>query len=251
LNKKTVEAQKRLYGEEDRRTLKSKAQLANVYTLQNRLTEATALFEEVIPVNRRVLGNDDRDTITALNDLAVLYSRQGRKTEATRVFEEILERRRRVLGEDHPDTVLAMNNVSYCYQEAGRFDEAKQLLERAAVIGERIWGPKHPSYGLLLHTLGEIETARGDVMSTETYLVRAHDIYVLQPNFEHLPVLLYELAQVSARRGNLGRAIDFLEAALARGYKTGGSTQAIADDPAFAPLRSNSRFLLVLTNRKQ
>jgi hypothetical protein len=56
------------------------------------------------------------------------------------------------------------------------------------------------------------------------------------------PLVLYELAQVSARLGKPERALDFLARALEAGYEPEGSAPPFTDDPQLAALRLRPRF---------
>jgi len=233
---------RRSLGEGHDETLKIKGALANVLSGQRRHREAEALFLEVITARRRLSGEDHPSTLVAIGNLSGLYYDQGRYEDSARLDAEILEARRRTLGEDHPQTIEAMNNLAACLMTIERYDEARSVLDRAIGIGERVWGVTHPQFGLLLHTRGEIALAMGDLDTAKAYLARALSLYDERAYVAHRPLVLYQLAQVSARLGKAEQALDFLARALKEGYAPQGEDPTFIDDPQLASLRAHPRF---------
>ena len=118
--------------------------IASAYVSAGRITEAIALFEQVLPDSIRVLGEDHPDTLTSRNNLAGAYLSAGRITEAIALFEQVLPDRIRVLGEDHPDTLTSRNNLAGAYLSAGRITEAIALFEQVLPDRIRVLGEDHP-----------------------------------------------------------------------------------------------------------
>ena len=129
--------------------------IASAYVSAGRITEAIALFEQVLPDRIRVLGEDHPDTLTSRNNLAGAYLSAGRITEAIALFEQVLPDRIRVLGEDHPDTLASRNNLAYAYESAGRLEEAIALFEQVLPDSIRVLGEDHP------HTLASRNNLAG------------------------------------------------------------------------------------------
>ena len=129
--------------------------IASAYVSAGRITEAIALFEQVLPDSIRVLGEDHPDTLTSRNNLAGAYLSAGRITEAIALFEQVLPDRIRVLGEDHPDTLTSRNNLAYAYESAGRLEEAIALYEQVLPDSIRVLGEDHP------HTLASRNNLAG------------------------------------------------------------------------------------------
>ena len=129
--------------------------IASAYVSAGRITEAIALFEQVLPDRIRVLGEDHPDTLASRNNLAGAYLSAGRITEAIALFEQVLPDRIRVLGEDHPDTLASRNNLAYAYESAGRLEEAIALFEQVLPDSIRVLGEDHP------HTLASRNNLAG------------------------------------------------------------------------------------------
>ena len=135
----------RLLGTDHPYVLTARNNLAGAYREVGRLTEAIALYEQVLPDSSRVRGEDHPDTLASCNDLAGAYESAGRLTEAITLYEQILPDRIRVLGEDHPRTLTSRNNLAHAYHAAGRLTEAITLYEQVLPDSSRVLGEDHPS----------------------------------------------------------------------------------------------------------
>ena len=82
-----------------------------------RLSEAIALYEQVLADSIRVLGEDHPDTLTSRNNLACAYESAGRLTEAIGQFERLLAYCLRVLDTDHPLTAVVRKNLEEAERE--------------------------------------------------------------------------------------------------------------------------------------
>jgi tetratricopeptide (TPR) repeat protein len=121
----TLEARRRISGDDHPHTLSSKHNLAVLYWNQGRYDEAEPLYLETLEARKRVLGDDHPDTLKSMNNLAILYVDQGRYDEAEPILIETLEIRKRVLGDDHPDTASTLYDLA-CL-ETLRGDRAKAM----------------------------------------------------------------------------------------------------------------------------
>ncbi len=242
LYREAFENRRALLGSRNPETLSSQGQLADTYAELGRHKESEALFLEVLDVQRDLLGGHHPETLITMNNLAGLYRRQQRYDEAVTLDQKVLEIRLRDLGEDHPHTLASLNNLAVGYQDQGRYDEARPVIERAIRIAERVWGVEHPSYGILVHTLGELHLAMRHFDEAERHLRRALTIYELQPAHAYTGLLLYQLAQASARQDDAAQALEFLSRALDAGYVHEGSPLGFADDSNLSPLHGHPKF---------
>ena len=140
----TVDVLQELLGEDHPEALASRNNLAGAYESAGRLTEAIALYEQVLTDSTRILGEDHPDTLTSRNNLAGAYKSAGRLAEAIALYEQVLTDRIRILGEDHPDTLTSRNNLAGAYKSAGRLAEAIALYEQLLPDSTHILGEEHP-----------------------------------------------------------------------------------------------------------
>ena len=69
-------------GSEHPSTLKTMQNLAWLYAIQGRTTEAEPLYIQTLEISTRVLGEDHPDTLRLMYDLADLYVNKGQYSEA-------------------------------------------------------------------------------------------------------------------------------------------------------------------------
>ena len=141
----TVDVLQELLGEDHPEALASRNNLAGAYESAGRLTEAIALYEQVLTDSTRILGEDHPDTLTSRNNLAGAYKSAGRLAEAIALYEQVLTDSIRILGNNHPNTLSSRNNLAYAYVSAGRLTEAITLYEQLLPDSTRILGEDHPN----------------------------------------------------------------------------------------------------------
>ena len=139
-----VDALEVLLGPDHPDALASRNNLAGAYESVGRLTEATALYEQVLADSIRVLGEDHPNTLASRNNLAHAYHAGGRFTEATALYERVLADSIRVLGEDHPNTLTSRDNLAGACKSEGRLAEATALYEQVLPDRSRVLGEDHP-----------------------------------------------------------------------------------------------------------
>ncbi|WP_448596349.1 tetratricopeptide repeat protein, partial [Thermoleptolyngbya sp.] len=98
--------------------------LAGLYRVMGRYSEAEPLFGRSLAIREAQLGADHPDTATSLNNLAGLYDSMGRYSEAEPLYQRSLAIREAQLGADHPDTATSLNNLAGLYYSMGRYSEA-------------------------------------------------------------------------------------------------------------------------------
>jgi hypothetical protein len=82
LHLETLEAQRRVLGENHRDTLWSMSNLATLYAIQGRHDEAEPLHLKTLEARRRVLGENHPDTANSLYNLACFEAMRGNTAQA-------------------------------------------------------------------------------------------------------------------------------------------------------------------------
>ncbi|MEH1905919.1 MAG: tetratricopeptide repeat protein, partial [Nostoc sp.] len=90
----------------------SLSNLAALYRLQERYSDAEPLFIEALSMRKRLLGNEHPDVAISLNNLAKLYHLQGRYSDVEPLFIQALDICKQRLGVDHPLTVTVHENLA-------------------------------------------------------------------------------------------------------------------------------------------
>ncbi|HKQ98469.1 MAG TPA: serine/threonine-protein kinase [Candidatus Polarisedimenticolia bacterium] len=167
LLKESLEARRRLLGEEDPGTLSAAHDMALLLDQAGRSEEAEALNRKVLEARTRALGPDDPETLKSMNNLATSYGRQERFEEAEALHRQVLAARQRILGPDHPSTVKVMLNLASDCSSQGRPDEAERLSRQALEINRRILGEDHPDTLIAMVSLANSVTRQGRYKEAE------------------------------------------------------------------------------------
>jgi tetratricopeptide (TPR) repeat protein len=80
--------------------------LAGLYDLEGRYSEAQPLYVRALANTEKALGPDHPDVGIRLNNLAGMYVNQGRYDEAEPLFKRALAITEKALGADHPNVGL-------------------------------------------------------------------------------------------------------------------------------------------------
>ena len=86
LAEQLLATKQRVLGKDHPASLRSVANLAELYRTQGRYAEAEALYYRTAVAQEWMLGNQHPDTLTSVNGMGVLCYVQGRYAEAKRLF---------------------------------------------------------------------------------------------------------------------------------------------------------------------
>ena len=136
-----LDANRRLYGEEDTRTLRTMTFLAEVLVRRGALEEALRLQNAALAAFREQVGEDDPRTLGAMHSLGEMLDAKGEVSEARQLIRQAVEARARVMGPEHRDTLDSMSMLAYMLAEQGEFAEAASLgmsvlLARRDMLGD-------------------------------------------------------------------------------------------------------------------
>lgn len=104
--------------------------LASVYVLQNRLTEAMALFTNVIDNMAKALGGTHPYTLLTKHNLACLLEQLDRRKDAIVLLEEVFEGKLSALALRSPATLKTALTLGRMYRANGRYEDARNLADK-------------------------------------------------------------------------------------------------------------------------
>jgi tetratricopeptide (TPR) repeat protein len=147
--------------------------LAGLYQLEGKYTQAEPILTKALEVRRRVLGEKDSDTAESMNALALLYRCQGRFAQAEPLLAEAVDVRRRVLGDDHPDTLSSLSDLAALYRKEGKYPAAEALFTTVLEARRRVLGPAHPATTDVMGSLAEVRLQQKQYGAAESLLHEA------------------------------------------------------------------------------
>ncbi len=203
-------------GNDHLRTAKSKALLAGLLKAEEKLDEATALYDDALAIERRQPGHEV-EVARILNDLAQVLSTEGKVEEAERQFLEAISIQHRVLGTSHPDLANTLHNFAILLTSKGEREEAETVFRQVVAMWRELLGNQHPFLAASLVNLGVILKDQGKLDEAEPIYREAIEIQrsALGDNHPDLGATLYNFAKLLQAENNSQAAEPILRQALA------------------------------------
>ncbi|MBI3933097.1 MAG: tetratricopeptide repeat protein [Acidobacteria bacterium] len=137
----------RVLGPEHPDLVESLGFMAEVYSLQEKHTEAEALLKRMLPIQKRVLaieeeasGPEDekeRKVLSSLEKLASLYVAQKSYAEAEPLYKRALAMAEKRFGPEHFLAASRMTSLATIYTLQQKYADAEPLYQRAWAIDEK------------------------------------------------------------------------------------------------------------------
>jgi tetratricopeptide (TPR) repeat protein len=164
---RAVDVERRMFGAENPKTLKTISRLGRIAFLQGQYPQAEKLLRQTLEIQRRTLGSEHRDTLYSLNNLANVYYGQSKSALAEGLYLQILEIQRRLLGSEHLDSLKSMNNLGLVYFQQGKYPQAEAIDSQTLEIRRRVLGPEHPETLGTMNNLGNVFFQQGKYAQAE------------------------------------------------------------------------------------
>jgi uncharacterized protein (DUF2267 family) len=129
-------------------TIKAMNEVAHQLSRQDRVTEETALREQILSALRESVGPEDATTLNAEFKLATCLLALERPQDAAPLLAHVVAVRSVALGEDDPQTLAAKAWSASVAKRVGRLQEARALQEEV-VNGHESRGDGETDQGLL------------------------------------------------------------------------------------------------------
>ncbi len=205
---RSIEIRSAMAGEDDVITQGARIALASLRHRQARLTEAEAMYAEIIASRMKTVGPDSLNTLVARNGHALVLKSLGRLDEAEAIFRDVIERRLRILGRNDDATASAMNNLALLLRERGKLDEAERLYREVLEIDIAVNGEEHVRTAITMSNLASMLRSLGRLDESEELMRRTLEIRrdILQPDHPDLLLSMNNIAMLLVSRGKLDEA---------------------------------------------
>jgi len=182
--------------------------LAELYDLQGRYSEAEPLYLQALELTQDLLGKDHPNVASILNNLAFLYGSQGRYSEAEPLYLQALELTQRLLGNNNPNIAISLNNLAGLYKSQGRYSEAEPLDLQALELTQRLLGNDHPYVSASLNNLAGLYKSQGRYSEAEPLYLQALELRqrLLGNDHPDIAVSLNNLAELYKSQGRYSEA---------------------------------------------
>lgn len=142
----TAAPKKALQGKKSFDSRKFQANLAFIYQLSGKYTEAESNFLAIKKVfdNRKQTGNAEYAGL--LNQLGILYIQMGKNEKVEELFKKAKEVYKKRYTEENIYFAKVTNDLGNFYRINGRYAEAETELNKALGIRQSLLGTNHPDY---------------------------------------------------------------------------------------------------------
>lgn len=152
--RKTLDASKRILGEDDVNTLRAESSLASCLfdsqeEEEDSKKEALSMMKHVAESSTKILGIDNPETIEANayfgRCLSKMKNIESYKQDALQRISLGIEGFEKTSHKDHPNTLLAVHFMASAYMNLEKYDKALRLAKHLADVYIRNLGLKHRS----------------------------------------------------------------------------------------------------------
>ncbi len=140
---KILEARKSDTIETPSLTLQAIIDIANVYSLQDKLDLARQYYEDALELSFQLNGDSSIDSAAIFNSLGVIFDREKNYKKAHINYQKALSIREKRLPPYHLDIAQSCRNLGWMKRLAEQYEEATSLLTRTCNIREGLLGCAH------------------------------------------------------------------------------------------------------------
>lgn len=218
-------------GSDHRATLSSTSALGSLLRRQNRRSEASALFADLLATQRRLRGRDHPDSLVTQNRLALLLLDQQQLGAAEDLLRDGVGRARRLFEPSDPRLWAWLQQLAACRRRQSDHQEAEALLREAAALLAQHAGPHDLRTVQVRFNLGVLLRSRGAAAEAEPLVADAIEQRRAQlgPGHPDTLVAIHEAVRVQMALGNAAAAEPLARELLA-GRRERGEAGGDDDD---------------------
>jgi len=175
-----LDLHRRLYGEDDAKTLVASEQRAFMLFAEGKLAESEKHYRKILPLmrNEKRKGNIKAENLAgALDNFGYLRRTQGDSKEAELSFRESLALRSQMPKESLYIIGPTRSTLASTLADQGRFEEALQTAREAVAEYRQREETDTPNFGFTLTVLGGFLTEKGDYAEADANLDEAEAIF--------------------------------------------------------------------------
>lgn len=145
--------QKRLLGNDHAATLRTRREIANLYSMYKSGTEsALEQFDEVLAAQRAIHGDRHPNIAETLLSIGRTYARRNEFPSALQILEECYYMRTEFLGWDHPHQATTLHEICQIHLKRGRINKALHICDVILEIRRESLSEEHIDVALALAT---------------------------------------------------------------------------------------------------
>lgn len=228
---------RRLFGDDDPRTLTTRLGLAFAANARNDHAEAERISKEVLDVRTRIKGPDHFETLVAAHLWLSAIHSQTKWEEYDRAAPDYYERMRRVLGERHSVTIAVAGNYADRLRTTGKAEQALPILRTVVEAYEQRQGVEAMFTVMQRYELVQCLIGLGHLEEAQQVLARQQEVVDRKYDKDGYMAAVTNVQQVwlAKRQGDTARAESW--ATKVRGTKY---EEMLKDDEEVVPATDHS-----------
>lgn len=180
----------RVWGANNPKTLRLKAELVGILHDTSRYAEAETLARETLETRRRVLGPEDHATLESAKLLGTVMADEGHYPESEKLVSDTLEKSQRKYGSGDPLTIALAANLAIAQAYQGKFAEAEKHFRDVLRMETDTLGADHPETMSSKGNLGAILLQQNKYADAEKVFVELSQEETRVLGAEHPSTLL-------------------------------------------------------------
>ncbi len=248
LDRQVVASDQRVLGPEHPLTADAMESLAYVLSQQSRWAEAEKLYRETYAVKVKTHGRDSMVTLYCQSELALLLSQEHHLKEAEKLQRNAFDTQARIFGPDNIYALESADRLAAILIKEGKFPEAEKLAQQTFDAELRTLGPEHPGTLKARRQLGTAMACNHRYAEASKLFQDAIAKEESLPAQKNAGQAWYDFACVAASAGHGGEALQYLDKAVARGYR---DADDMAADEDLKTLRPNPQFQEIVAALKR
>ena len=201
-----------------------------------RYDDALDYQQKALVIQEEVLDAKHPDLAIVYNNIGFTYLSMGRYDRALEYYQKALAIQEEVLEAKHPDLAIFYDNTAAALTGLQQYKAAQESLHKAIAIFKET---KHPRIIRAYGRLGLVALKLGKASKAQEYF----SLYNELAKDKDKALGAYYQALYHTTMGDLQKALDFLEEAVAKGYK---NNVHITQEELLEPLHKEPRYQAIV-----
>ncbi|MCJ1347902.1 hypothetical protein MMC31_006132, partial [Peltigera leucophlebia] len=166
-----------IQGPENQKTYRAIQNLGFLYSGQDKLNEAKALYKRALDGFEKLLGREHSSTLNVVYKLGNLYAHQNKLQEAEEMYLRVQAGQKEGEGAENDFSRDIVNNLATLYLVQDKIQKAETMYKQVLKDKEKALGQEHTSTLDTIYNLGHLYQRQGKIQEAAAMYTRALNGY--------------------------------------------------------------------------